>query len=269
MPPASQFKFACPVCGQHLQATAAEAGHQTECPSCFKKLIVPQAPTEAGGKLLISAALADTRRVPANADQSPSSTTETLSHPETGKPVGRSVVVVGIALIVLSAFVVGLFWIGAGRGRGNGHELDLWTDRPEALRLVQAPAIGRLNGWSFEPTHAIWRDTGLTLKQEGGHPDSLAMVVTFPLRGGELVPGKTFRVDPSTPPLDTPIVMTWEDELGTTHAQSIPSGYVLWVEFDAVSTDRVAGRLHICLPDPAQSWVAGSFDAENKTRRRH
>src|SRR5438552_5849085 len=51
----SEFKFACPVCGQHITADSGASGTQLECPTCFQKIIVPQAPASADSKLILSA----------------------------------------------------------------------------------------------------------------------------------------------------------------------------------------------------------------------
>ena len=39
---AATFKFACPHCGQHLEAEPDWVGMEVECPSCGKAIIVPQ-----------------------------------------------------------------------------------------------------------------------------------------------------------------------------------------------------------------------------------
>src|SRR5712672_2412427 len=54
--PMSEFKFACPVCGQHITADSSTSGGQLECPTCFRKIVVPQAPTAGDSKFIISAA---------------------------------------------------------------------------------------------------------------------------------------------------------------------------------------------------------------------
>src|SRR6516164_1771274 len=40
----SEYKYACPVCGQHMRCDSSQAGTVTECPTCFQKIIAPQAP---------------------------------------------------------------------------------------------------------------------------------------------------------------------------------------------------------------------------------
>src|SRR5438105_2204377 len=51
----SEFKFACPVCGQHITADSSTTGSQLECPTCFQKIIVPQAPSSPDSKFILSA----------------------------------------------------------------------------------------------------------------------------------------------------------------------------------------------------------------------
>ena len=51
----SEFKFACPVCGQHITADSSTSGGQIECPTCFQKIVVPQAPASQDTKFILSA----------------------------------------------------------------------------------------------------------------------------------------------------------------------------------------------------------------------
>ena len=58
----SEFKFACPVCGQHITADSQAAGSRLQCPTCFRKIVVPQAPSAADPKFILSATTADKPR---------------------------------------------------------------------------------------------------------------------------------------------------------------------------------------------------------------
>jgi DNA-directed RNA polymerase subunit RPC12/RpoP len=40
----SEFKYACPVCGQHMKCDSSQSGTVMECPTCFQKITAPQAP---------------------------------------------------------------------------------------------------------------------------------------------------------------------------------------------------------------------------------
>src|SRR5438874_11425642 len=50
----SEFKFACPVCGQHITADSSASGGKLECPTCFQKIVVPQA-SAADSKFILAA----------------------------------------------------------------------------------------------------------------------------------------------------------------------------------------------------------------------
>src|SRR4029077_5834678 len=56
----SEFKFACPVCGQHITADSGASGKSLECPTCFQRIVAPQAPLSGDPKLILSATKATT-----------------------------------------------------------------------------------------------------------------------------------------------------------------------------------------------------------------
>src|SRR5579872_3119407 len=60
----SEFKFACPICGQHITADSKDTGSQISCPTCFRKIVVPQAPSLADPKFVLSASEANKPRPP-------------------------------------------------------------------------------------------------------------------------------------------------------------------------------------------------------------
>ncbi len=58
----SEFKFACSICGQHITTDSSASGRQIQCPTCYQKIVVPQAPASTDTKLLLSAPPANPRR---------------------------------------------------------------------------------------------------------------------------------------------------------------------------------------------------------------
>ena len=50
----SEFKYACPVCGQHMKCDSSQSGSIMECPTCFQKITVPQAPASEEQKLILT-----------------------------------------------------------------------------------------------------------------------------------------------------------------------------------------------------------------------
>jgi len=60
----SEFKYACPVCGQHIKCDSSQTGTVMECPTCFQKITVPQAPATDGSKLIITGTKVGERPIP-------------------------------------------------------------------------------------------------------------------------------------------------------------------------------------------------------------
>jgi DNA-directed RNA polymerase subunit RPC12/RpoP len=60
----SEYKYACPVCGQHMMCDSSQAGMVMECPTCFQKITAPQAPTDAGQKLILTGTKPGERPLP-------------------------------------------------------------------------------------------------------------------------------------------------------------------------------------------------------------
>src|SRR6267378_5665880 len=60
----SEFKFACPVCGQHITCDSRTSGTQMECPTCFRKLVIPQPPAAGSPNLVLTASEVTNRPLP-------------------------------------------------------------------------------------------------------------------------------------------------------------------------------------------------------------
>ena len=50
----SEFKYACPVCGQHIRCDSSQSGTVMDCPTCFQQITVPQAPASGSQKFIIT-----------------------------------------------------------------------------------------------------------------------------------------------------------------------------------------------------------------------
>ncbi len=61
----SEFKYACPVCGQHIKCDSSHSGSVMECPTCFQKITVPPAPATDDPKFILTGTTAGKRRFPA------------------------------------------------------------------------------------------------------------------------------------------------------------------------------------------------------------
>jgi len=54
-----EFKFACPVCHQHIKCDASSSGQIMACPTCYRQIVVPHAPSGNTTKLILRAKQAD------------------------------------------------------------------------------------------------------------------------------------------------------------------------------------------------------------------
>ncbi len=61
----SEFKYACPICGQHMKCDSSQSGMVMECPTCFQKITAPQAPATEDSKFIITGTKVGERPLPA------------------------------------------------------------------------------------------------------------------------------------------------------------------------------------------------------------
>src|ERR1700722_17691447 len=60
----SEFKYACPVCGQHMVCDSSQSGTVMECPTCFQKIVAPQAPTTDDPKFILTGTKYSEKKIP-------------------------------------------------------------------------------------------------------------------------------------------------------------------------------------------------------------
>jgi hypothetical protein len=99
----SEFKYACPVCGQHIRCDSTQSGTIMECPTCFQKIAAPQAPSTDDPKYIIKGTKVGERPIPAavaNVEPLPAPAPE-------NSPVGTALVffaVFCVAVVLLFVF---------------------------------------------------------------------------------------------------------------------------------------------------------------------
>ncbi len=88
----AEFKYACPVCGQHIKCDSSQSGSVMECPTCFQKITVPQAPATNDPKFIITGTKVGQRPLPKITETSPTA-------PVKGFPAAM----MGLVLLVCAA----------------------------------------------------------------------------------------------------------------------------------------------------------------------
>lgn len=271
----SEFKFACPVCGQHIKCDSVKSGSQMECPTCYRKMVVPQAPTGTDSKLILNAAQVQSRPVPTNPD----------AGMETGasRSSTRATLVSGIALVVVVCAAAGTLFAfrdklfkrpgGTGDPRTNSaaqlaptppEPVDPgtnWTLSLADRQFPQTPVSGFINRRSFTLEKATVQGGLFTFRQGSKTPRELVLLIHLFARQGEDLAGQSINIEASR--TNAPkIVLRWKDDSPQLATQNLRGGYALRLELGQVTGGRLPGKIYLCTPDDAKSWIAGTFEAE-------
>jgi hypothetical protein len=269
------IKFACPVCGQHITCDAADSGSQMECPTCFRKLVVPQAPAD-GTKFILSAAEVGAKKP----------ITEIAPLVTASKPSPRWLPFVwtGLALVVLAGGAVAVVKLRSHHPPApppkpvKTNAVDASHRRPpppvspEAdarwrLDLTGAvtptnPAIGRILGQEFSVQLATIREGTLSLRQGAGWPPDVGVTILLPKLPARDFARKEFMISTNFPGKTPRVILRTKDTQRQEVTQTVPGGYVMKLEFGAMTNECLPGRLYLCTADDAKSVVAGRFNAE-------
>jgi DNA-directed RNA polymerase subunit RPC12/RpoP len=137
----SEFKYACPVCGQHIKCDSAQAGTTMECPTCFQKIVVPQAPASADQKFILHGTKVGAERpvpaVVANAEKRP---------PPVPEKSSRTPAIIVAVLVLLAAVLAigfhGKLFRSTGRlaSQGPSPSNEMRTPSPEPPKPMAGPA---------------------------------------------------------------------------------------------------------------------------------
>ena len=299
----SDFKFACPNCGQHVVCDTSNAGMQIACPICQTLLTVPQPPPAVApaaptpGRLTINKTAhqshAPTPPPPGatNAPAKPAWGTKPATRVPLRPKKKSPLVPIGIACGVLAALAVVWFGIvnpylqkqeqqkkeAAEEARRQKDAADKaareaaerkkasWNLDLANARFPERPASGKIHGTDFTVEMAIFQGSTLILVQTNGSPRGFTL--TVPLKGGETLSGKTLEVASTATNVTQPrVVMSWKDPVVTNPGiENYAKGYAMKLEFGAGAGGKIPGKIFLCVPDMQQSFVAGDFQILPRT----
>jgi hypothetical protein len=251
----SEFKFACPVCGQHITADPSTSGGHIECPTCYQKIVVPQAPASADTKLILSASQVSKPRPTG---------TDIGARPES-RPTSRprpTLAIVALTLLLIGAAGAGAYVLrdrimGAIRGKPSGN----WSLTLNQASFPETNAAGRIHGRAFTCEQATLQNVTLALRQGRKWPPELGISIVLPRELAHEPGGKSLEIKPDQSPPVPRVILHWKDEQEHALKQDFTGGYALKLAFEEPSEGHVPGKIYLCLPDEAKSVVAGRFDA--------
>jgi hypothetical protein len=272
----SEFKFACPVCGQHITADSRTSGKSIECPTCFQELIVPQAPEMPDSKLILSATLVGKPR-------------PKTSEPPANRKSGR------LAVIESLFATAGLFVVLAVTGatayhyreeivesvshlthtrthqrkdtlvRGRTYPVPTnitWSLNLANIAFPETPVVGSIHGSGFSCEKATLKGGTLSFRQGNTWPPDLGVTVLLVAREGEDLAGKVIAIPADRPPPLPRVVLRWKDDQQEPATQTVTAGYAMKLAFGQPLNGRMPGKIYLCLPDDPKSFVAGVFEAQ-------
>jgi hypothetical protein len=281
----SDFKFACPVCGQHITCDSASSGTQMDCPTCFRKLVVPQATAATSPNFVLTASEVQKRPATAPGNGAKASSSAVTEAPRKSVPT---------VAIVLTALVVCVAGAGVFAFRGKifhpppppppppppvvtnapavatqpvlpilplAADATNWTLNLAEAKIPDAPASGSINGRDFKLERCVIQQGRLDLRQGPKWPPDVGVSVHLFAERTEDLAGRTVVIEATrTNPPRT--ILRWKNEQGDPLSKDYRRGYALKVEFGQVTSNRLPGRIFIAFPDDPKSYAAGTFNAE-------
>jgi DNA-directed RNA polymerase subunit RPC12/RpoP len=103
----SEFKFVCPACGKDIKCESWRRNTMMECPSCFQRVIVPQATAGDDVELVIKGSKA-TRRLVTKPETN-------LGMPPAPTPPAKDSPVAGIAFVIILCAVIAAVFVFGGK----------------------------------------------------------------------------------------------------------------------------------------------------------
>ena len=268
----SEFKFACPVCRQHITCDSRSSGTQMECPTCFRKLIVPRATAGGSPNLVLTASEVSTRPVPQSGVVEPLAVRSKRQF-----PYAAVAFVIVLSAVAGGAYVFRNQIIKAVHNDSHGGREDTskkahqviappasdsnWTLRLADVKIPETPAAGRIHGENFLVQRVTLQGGTLSFRQGTSWPPELGLTVNLFAKRGEDLAGQSIKIE-STRTNSPRVVLRWKNDQDHPATKSIHSGYALRLEFGPVSGPRMPGKIYLCAPDDAKSYVAGTFTAE-------
>jgi len=267
----SEFKFACPVCGQHITADSKDSGSQIPCPTCFRKIVVPQAPASSDPKFVLSASEANKPRPVAPG--APAQLEPIQKQPET-----TSVPLALVALLIAACLAGGTLFLLRGKiFRSEPPEIvetepeppvepkitfrhdEMWKLDLTNSTYPEGNVLGRIHGKDFVSSRATLQGGQFTFRSNPSGPVELGLNIYFFVRQPQELSGRVINIT-TNDPVAPRVVLRWlENQQQIT--QPFTGGYTMKLQFDKVAGNRLPGRIYLCLPDGSNSYIAGHFNA--------
>jgi len=276
----SEFKYACPVCGQHMKCDSSQSGTVMECPTCFQKITAPQAPATDDPKFILTGTKVGERPIPAVvADVGGAS----APAPPKSSPLPAiiSIVLLCAAAAALFAFQGRIFkhtsrQIATGPSQPQmpakpppppkpavvapSADDALWKLNLDTAAIPDSPAAGRIHGQDFIVERASFQNGTLTLRAGTHGPVDFGITINFSGAQVEALTAQTINVTTNTDEAAR-VTLRWSNDANSGRV-SFGVGYALRLEFGLLDNNHLPGKIYLCTPDAEKSYLRGTFDTD-------
>jgi DNA-directed RNA polymerase subunit RPC12/RpoP len=275
----SEFKYACPVCGQHIKCDSSQAGTVMDCPTCFQKITVPQAPADQDQKFILTGSKVSEKVITVRGVDAPAAVAPVSQFP------GAAVVL--LILVFVCAAVGIVYWatiIHPRQSASGAQATNSATagnkpkpaEKPAPVAppandtnwmlvlntnpVPDSPVVGRIHGRDFIAERAQFQNGSLTIRAGTRGGVEFGALINFGGATPEELSDKAINVTTNAEKA-AKISLRWKDEAGTVQKPGFDSGYAMRLKFGPLANNRLPGRIYICLPDDEKSYLMGSFNA--------
>jgi hypothetical protein len=276
----SEFKFACPVCGQHMMCDSSQGGSVMECPTCFQKITAPRAPAPDAKFILTGTKVSEKKISTRGFDQPGAASAEEKQFPIA--LLISAVIVLVIVGAMLFAFRGKIFKPGGRQALARAEVVTSAQPArsPEKPAPVAPPAsdtnwiltladavipeatvAGRIHGQNFITERAAFQNGVLTLRSGTKGPLEFGMQINFSGAPAESLAGQTINVSTNADKA-AHVQLRWKSPAGEVQKDNYDAGYALRVEFGALANNHLPGKIYLCLPDAEKSYLMGTFNAD-------
>jgi hypothetical protein len=274
----SEFKFACPVCGQHMMCDVSQGGSVMVCPTCFQKIVAPQAPADADQKILLTGTKLTDKKIP-----TPVMSASGRLAPAKKSPLGP---VIGLVIVLAAGAAVfvnrdKIFNTNkapanptnavttSSTGPGVTRASDkFWMLTLDTNAIPDSPATGRIHGQDFIVERCAFFNGNLAMRQGMHGPMDFGLVINFGGAQPESLSGNSINVTAEAAQAAR-VTLVWRNHTGTMK-ETFTNGYAMRLEFGAIDHNHLPGKIYLCTPDAEKSYLMGTFHAFIvKARPRH
>ena len=251
-----------------------------ECPTCFQKIVVPQAPSDEQKFILTGTKVGGERPLPKNPN-------EGVPSPVPAKSLSGVVVVIIIFLFIGAAvaFVYhGTIFKKPAPSDGTNASAMVAQDSaippkpsatPKKKPVIVAPpssdtnwslnlkgwtipdatATGRVEGQDFVCQHAYFQNGYLNLRN-----GDWGVIISFSGATPQALAGKSLNVSTNAAAAAR-VSLRWK-EGDQVMRESFTNDYAMLLNFNGIANNYISGEIYLCTSDEKKSYVAGKFNAE-------